>query len=230
MGAAVVGAVGGFGTGVILAAGLSPFIGIKAVVPVMAVAGIIINSGRFWFYRRDFDRRACGLLLLGALPGLVAGTWIYSQLDARAVGTILGTVVIATVPVRRWLQHHKVVLNAPGLVIGSGTYGLSAGVAAGTGMIQISLLMGAGLAGPAVLGTDALATILIDICKAALFQRFSLLNEQAITMGLVIGVASIPGSAAGAWLVRRMHAHLHTLFMECLILFGGGFMLWQAWK
>jgi uncharacterized protein len=229
-GAGAVGAVGGFGTGVILAAGLAPLIGIKAIVPVMAVAGIIINSGRFWFYRADFDRRACGLLLLGALPALVLGTWIYSLLDARAVGTILGVAVIATVPARRWLQRHKIVLNAPGLVAGSGVYGLSAGIAAGTGMIQISLLLGAGLTGPAVLGTDALASILIDLCKAALFERFSVLNEQAIFMGVVIGVASIPGSAAGAWLVRRMHAHLHTLFMEALILFGGAFMLWQAWK
>jgi uncharacterized membrane protein YfcA len=196
----------------------------------MAVAGIVINSGRFWFYRGDFDRRTCGLLLLGALPGLILGTWVYSLLDARAVGTVLGVVVIATVPIRRWLQHHKIALNSAGLVAGSSVYGASAGVAAGTGMIQISLLLGAGLTGPAVLGTDALATILIDICKAALFERFAVLDEQAISLGLVIGVASIPGSAAGAWLVRRMHVHLHTLFMEGLILFGGVFMLWQAWK
>ena len=229
-GAAVVGAVGGFGTGVILAAALAPLIGIKAVVPVMAVAGILINSGRFWFYRRDFDRRACLLVLAGALPGLVAGTWIYSELDARAVGTILGTVVIATVPVRRWLHRHQIRLGEAGLAAGSSLYGLSAGIAPGTGMIQISLLMGAGLVGPAVLGTDALATILIDVCKATLFQRFSLLDEQAVVLGLAIGAGSIPGSGAGAWLVRRMHAHLHTLFMEALIVFGGAFMLWQAWK
>jgi uncharacterized membrane protein YfcA len=228
--AASVGAVGGFGTGVILAAGLSPFIGLKAIVPVMAVAGMVINSGRFWFYRGDFNRKACGLVLLGALPGLVLGTWIYSLLDARAVGTVLGAIVISTVPARRWLQHHKIVLGAGGLVAGSAVYGTSAGVAAGTGMIQISLLLGAGLAGPAVLGTDALATIFVDICKAALFQRYSLLNEQAVIVGLVIGAASVPGSAAGAWLVRRMHAHLHTLFMEALIVFGGAFMLWQAWR
>jgi uncharacterized membrane protein YfcA len=229
-GAAVVGAVGGFGTGVILAAALTPLIGIKAVVPVLAVAGAIINTGRFWFYRHSLDRRAFGIALLGALPFLVLGTWVYSMLDARTVGTVLGVVVIATVPARRYLQHHKIVLNSAGLAIGSGIFGLASGVATGTGMIQISLLLGAGLTGPAVLATDALATVALDLCKAALFQRFAVLNEEAFFTGALIGVASLPGSAAGAWLVRRIHAHLHIYFMEALILFGGVFMLWHSWK
>jgi uncharacterized membrane protein YfcA len=47
---------------------------------------------------------------------------------------------------------------------------------------------------------------------------------------LVIGVATIPGSALAAWLVTRIGAHLHELFMELLILTGGGFMLWYAWR
>jgi len=92
------------------------------------------------------------------------------------------------------------------------------------------VLLGAGLAGQAVLATDAAATIVIDLCKAVLFQRFSLLSEQAILVGVVIGVASIPGSALAAWLVSRIHAHLHVVFMELLILFGGASMLWHAWR
>lgn len=230
VGAALVGSVGGFGTGVILAAALVPLIGIKAVVPVLAVAGVIINSGRFWFYRASLDRRTFGIVLLSGLPFLVLGTWIYSVLDARTVGTVLGLTVIATVPVRRFLQHHKIVLNSAGLAAGAGLYGLAAGVATGTGMIQVAVLLGAGLSGPAVLATDALAAIALDLCKAALFQRFALLDEEAFFTGVVIGLASIPGSAAGAWLVRRIHAHLHILFMEALILFGGASMLWHSWR
>jgi len=34
--AAVVGGMGGFGTGIILTAALAPFIGVKAVIPVLA--------------------------------------------------------------------------------------------------------------------------------------------------------------------------------------------------
>jgi hypothetical protein len=228
--AAIVGGVGGFGTGVILSAALVPLIGIKAVVPVLAVAGAIINAGRFWFYRRSLDRRAFGISLAAALPFLVLGTWIYSVLDARAVGTILGIAVLSTVPVRRYLAHHKIVLGTAGLATGSGIFGLASGVATGTGMILISVLLGAGLTGPAVLATDALTTIALDLCKAALFHRFALLDDQAIFVGAVIGVASIPGSALAAWLVSRIGAHLHVLFMEALILFGGSFMLWYAWR
>ena len=94
MGAAVVSGIGGFGTGVILAAVLAPLIGIKAVIPVLAVAGVVINAGRFWFYRASLERRTLGLVLACSIPFLVLGTWIYTILDVRVLGTLLGLVVI----------------------------------------------------------------------------------------------------------------------------------------
>jgi uncharacterized membrane protein YfcA len=230
LGAAIVGGMGGFGTGVILTAALVPLIGVKAVVPVLAVAGVIINAGRFWFYRPSLDRRALGVVVAAALPFLVLGTWLYSVLDARAIGTILGLAVIASIPLRRTLKAREILLQTPGLALGAGVFGLASGVATGTGVILVSLLLGAGLSGPAVLATDALATIALDLCKAALFQRFDLMDAQAFSTGVVIGFATIPGSAIAAWLVHRVGAKLHVLFMEALILAGGGFMLWHSWR
>ena len=230
MGAAIVGGMGGFGTGVILTAALVPLIGVKALVPVLAVAGVIINAGRFWFYRASLERRALGIVLASALPFLVLGTWLYSILDARAVGTILGIAVIASIPLRRILKRKAVILTMPGLAIGSSVFGLASGVATGTGVILVSLLLGSGLTGPAVLATDALASIALDLCKAALFQRFDLLDAQAFSTGVIIGIATIPGSAIAAWLVTRLGAKLHVLFMEALIATGGAFMLWHSWR
>jgi uncharacterized membrane protein YfcA len=211
--AAIVGGMGGFGTGIILTAALAPFIGVKAVIPVLAVAGAIINGGRFWFYRHSLDRRKLALVLACALPFLVLGTWIYASLDARVIGTVLGIVVIASVPLRRALARRKMALGDSGLAVGSTVFGL-----------------GTGMSGSAVLATDALASIVLDVCKAALFQRFALLDEQIFVTGLVIGVATIPGSAIAAWLVNRMHAHLHVLFLEGLILIGGASLLWNSWR
>ena len=213
LGAAVISGIGGFGTGVILAAALAPLIGIKAVIPVLAVAGIIINAGRFWFYRRSLQRPTLALVLAVSLPFLVLGTWLYSTLDVRALGTLLGLVVIASIPLRRFLLHRKIVLDRKGLAIGAGVFGLATGVATGTGVIMVTLLLGTGMSGSALLATDALISIALDLCKAALFHRFDLLDTQALYTGVVIGVATIPGSAVSAWLVARMHAH-PRLFME----------------
>jgi uncharacterized membrane protein YfcA len=143
---------------------------------------------------------------------------------------VLGLLVLAFIPARRWLAHHGLRLGTAPLLVGSGVFGLASGVASGTGVILVSLLLGAGLAGPAVLATDALTTIALDLCKAALFQRFDLLDAEAAATGALIGIATIPGSALAAWLTTRMGAHLHVLFIEALIFLGGSFMLWHAWR
>jgi len=228
VGAAIVSGMAGFGSGVILTAALVPLIGAKAVLPVLAVAGVIINGGRFWFYRAHLDRRTLSLVLAASLPFLVLGTWIYSILDARSLTLVLGVAVLASVPARRVFHARKMSLGPAGIAAGSGIFGFAAGVASGAGVILISLLLGAGLATPAVLATDAMVSIALDVCKAALFNRFDLLNADAFFTGAVIGLASIPGSAIAAWLVSRMGAKLHVLFMEVLIVFGGASMLWHA--
>lgn len=227
---AVVGGIGGFGTGAILTAALAPLIGVKALIPVMAVAGAIINAGRFWFYRRSLQPRTLVLVLACALPFLVLGTWIYSVLEARAVGTVIGLAVIASIPLRRYLAYKAIRVEARGLAVGSATFGLASGLTTGTGVILVSLLLGAGLTGPAVLATDALVGISLDVCKSLLFHRFALLDSEAIVTGALIGVATIPGSAIAAWLVNRMHAHLHVLFIESLVLLGGASLLVNSWR
>jgi uncharacterized membrane protein YfcA len=160
----------------------------------------------------------------------VLGTWIYSVLDARAVGTVLGIVVMLSVPLRRAFNRRRMALGKAGLALGSSVFGLASGATSGVGVIMISLLLGMGMTGPAVLATDAMISVVLDLCKAALFQRFSLLSEESVVTGIVIGAATIPGSAIAAWLVNRMHAHLHVLFMEGLILIGGASLLWNSWR
>ncbi|MDA0225819.1 MAG: sulfite exporter TauE/SafE family protein [Proteobacteria bacterium] len=228
LGAAVLGAVGGFGTGIVLTAVLVPLIGAKAVVPVLAVAGVIINAGRFWFYRKSVDLRAVAIVCGAALPMMALGTWIYASLDARTLTFVLAIFVLASIPLRRILKRRAVHIGPRALAAGAGVFGLASGFATGTGVILISLLLGSGISGTAVLATDALASIIVDLAKALLFGRFDLLNEREALLGIAIGVCTIPGSALGAFLVARMGAHLHILVMESLIAAGGLSMLWHA--
>ncbi len=220
-GSAIIGGVGGFGTGIILTAVLAPIIGIKAVVPVLSLAGVIINLGRFWFYRRSLQWRIARRVLVAALPCLLLGTWLYARLDARPLGVVIGTLVLASVPLRRVLAARQVHVGDRGLLAGGAAFGLANGLASGMGIILVSLLLGAGLAGPAVLATDALVTIFVDIARAALFGRFALLDPDGALLGVVIGLATLPGSWVAAWLVHRLDVRLQVGFMESLIVVGG---------
>jgi len=111
------------------------------LLPVLAVAGVIINAGRFWFYRASLDRRALSVVLVASLPFLVLGTWIYSLLDARALGTVLGLLVIAFIPMRRILKAKAIVLGTPSLAVGAGVFGLASGVASGRAFATSGLPM-----------------------------------------------------------------------------------------
>lgn len=222
---AVVGGIGGFGTGVVLTAVLVPIVGVKAVVPVLAIAGILINAGRCWFYRAHVDWTATRRVLLPALPFLLLGTLIYAKLDARPLGVLIGVVVIASVPLRRVLRARNIQVGPTGMSVGGAVFGFTNGFASGMGVILISLLLGAGLSGTAVLATDALISIVLDVLRALLFGRFALLDAENALLGLTIGLATLPGSAFAAFLVKRMHARLHMVFLEVLILAGGATIL-----
>ena len=227
-GSAIIGGMGGFGTGIMLTATLTPILGIKAVVPVLALAGIIINGGRFWFYRNDFDIRAVKHVLPPALACLLAGTFVYQQLDAARLAIVIGIVVLLAVPARRFLQARNLHIGATGLVIGGGVFGFLNGIASGMGVVLVSLLLGAGLTGTAVLATDALVTIAVDVARALLFSKFDLLSMNGVVLGVMIGLASLPGSWVASRLVHRLGAKMHIVIIDVLILIGGGSILFNG--
>ena len=182
---AVIGGMGGFGTGIILTAVLIPIIGVKAVVPVLALAGVLINSGRFWFYRQHVNRRVLLQVLLTALPSLLVGTLIYATLDAQPLGVLIGCLILISIPVRRILKARQMTVSTRGVLIGGAAFGLANGFASGMGVILVSLLLGAGLSGPAVLATDALVTIVVDLARAALFGKYALLDSASAWLGII---------------------------------------------
>ncbi len=220
-GSAIIGGLGGFGTGIMLTATLTPILGIKAVVPVLAFAGIIINAGRFWFYRNAFDRRAVLLVLPAALVCLLGGTALYQFLKPGPLGIVIGTIVLIALPLRRWLHSHNLHLRSTGLVVGGGIFGFLNGIASGMGVVLVSLLLGAGLSGTAVLATDALITIVVDIARALLFGKYELLTFDGLVLGGVIGLASLPGSWVASRIVSRMGHKMHIAIIESLIAVGG---------
>ncbi|MGI9422934.1 MAG: sulfite exporter TauE/SafE family protein, partial [Hyphomicrobiaceae bacterium] len=92
----ILGALSGFGGGILVMPFLVPLVGIKGVVPVMAVAMMIANFARFWVYRKNVRLDLLGTLTLAVLPGVFIGTYIYQSMPVRFVAVFIGLFLFAS--------------------------------------------------------------------------------------------------------------------------------------
>ena len=226
--AATIGGLGGFGTSVILTAVLIPIVGVKAVVPLLSVAGVVINGGRMFFNRDAIDWKTTRTVLLTAMPATFLGVIVFAMLPARTLQIVLAVFVAAVVPLRRWAAHRQWRLQTTGLAVGGGVFGFLSGIVSGTGVLLISVLLATGMPGAAIIATDATISLFNDLFRVAVFGGYSLLDAQTLASGAIIGVMTIPGSAFARWLMTRMSARLHIAFIEGLLLLAAAWLIVSA--
>ena len=224
--AAALGGMSGMGSGMIVTLFITPIIGAKAVVPVISVLMLINNASRVWFYR-DALVPARILLIAGvAVPMSGLGALLYVRLEGDAVQTLLGTILIASVPLRRWMAGRRMAPGTGMVVAVSGLFGFLSAVVVGAGMLILPILMGFGLAGPALLATDAAIAVLVNIAKVVFFGRLDALSPGLFVLALAMGLCTVPGTWAGVWVVRHTPLRIHSMLIEALILVGGLSLVW----
>src|ERR1700692_1798812 len=102
--------------------------------------------------------------------------------------------LILSVPLRRLLKYHGVHIGDRGLVLGAIGYGVVVGGTAGSGVINLSILMAAGLEGAAAIATDAAISIVIGLVKVSVFGLAGVLTVQVISFAFLIGIIALPGA------------------------------------
>lgn len=226
--AAMLGSVSGMGAGMIVTLFITPIIGAKAVIPVISVLMLINNASRVWFYREGLQLSRVGLIAGVAVPMSALGALVYVRLEGAFVQLLLGLVLIASIPIRRWIEGQKITPSKTQIVAVSGVFGFLSSVIVGAGMLVIPMLMGLGLAGPALLATDGAIAVLVNLAKVIFFGSLDVLSLKLFLLAVAMGLCTIPGTWAGAWLVRRTSIKLHTAFIEALIIIGGASLIWGA--
>lgn len=219
--AAALGGMSGMGSGLMITLFITPIVGPKAVLPVISVLMLITNASRLWFLRESLHVRHVALIAAVAVPCAALGALVYVRLDSEAVRALLGAVLVASVPLRRWVAHRKLVPGPRTIVGVSAAYGFLGSIVVGAGMMIIPLLMGAGLAGAALLATDAAIAVILNFAKAIFFGTLDALTWPLFVAAIAMGLFTVPGTWLAAWIVRRTAVRIHTLFIEALIVAGG---------
>ena len=228
--AAALGGMSGFGSGLIITLFITPIIGPKAVIPVISVMMLINNASRAWFFRSHLEPKRILLIAGTAVPASALGALLYVRMDSGMVQGVLGAILMASVPLRRWMAGRMMEPNRPTVIAVSGAYGFLSSVIVGAGMLVIPILMGFGLAGPALLATDAAIAVIVNFGKIIFFGTLDALTLSLFVVAFAMGLCTIPGAWVAAWIVKRTDIRIHTLFIEILIVVGGASLIYGSFE
>ncbi len=217
-----------FGGGLVLSIMLAPVIGIKAVVPVIAVSLLVSHASRVWAFRHGFTWPVYRDLMITAFPSLIIGATIYAYLPTSAIALLMGCFLIWTVPMRRLLVRHNVSVGRRSIMAVGLPFGILGGSTVGAGLILAPFMLAVGLAGEALMGTMAAVALTVNTTKAVVFGGFSVLDPALAMAGFLVGLCTVPGNLTGRWIVRRTAIRLHIAIVEAVILAGGCYFIYAA--
>jgi uncharacterized membrane protein YfcA len=226
--AAIIGGLAGYGTGALMPLVLVPLIGAEPVVPIIAISAIFTNLSRSVAYLRYADRRRAAIVIASATLSTALGAYGYTRLTNAGAALVIGTMLIASVPLRRLLRRHAVRIGDRTLAAGAVGYGVVVGGTSGSGVILLSLLMAAGLEGATVIATDAVISVVTSLIKISVFGLAGVITAQVLAFALLIGAIALPGAFLARAFVERMPVHIHTAILDAAVMTGGAVMISAA--
>jgi hypothetical protein len=207
----------------------------EAVGTAFLFAGVLrLIAAPFYLIGNQFHLRYLWLLLQGAIPGLLVGTWLlrYLSRDAKnpVVILVLGVLLADSSSVtfiervqnpgfagknHRWL---------PWLAL---PIGMESGFSsAGAGALGTVLLLNYSEMTPAqVVGTDLLFGLALAVIGGAFHWRFGSINTKALLQLLEGGV---PGVVVGCLLARRVPAKKLKATVALIAIFAGLQLVWTG--
>lgn len=225
---AIAGGVAGYGTGALMPLVLVPIVGAEPVVPIVAISAMFTNTARTVAFRHLLDARRAFIALVAALPTCVLGAWLYTLLTGRGAALVIGSTLIATVPLRRILKRRGHHLGEKGFAAAAAGWGILVGGTTGSGIILLSVLMATGLEGAAVIATDAAVSIVMGATKIAVFAFAGVVTAKVIVVALLMGLVGFPSTFLAKLVVERLPIHVHTAMLDAVVVFGGGAMIFGA--
>jgi uncharacterized membrane protein YfcA len=222
---AIAGGIAGYGTGALMPLILVPMVGAEPVVPIIAISAVFTNCARMVAFRKWINPRGALIALVAALPTCVLGAWLYTLLTGRGAAVVIGTTLIATVPLRRILKRRGRQLGEKGFAAAAAGWGVVVGGTTGAGVILLSLLMATGLEGAAVIATDAAVSIVMGFIKLSVFGLAGVITPTVLVIALLIGFIGFPCTFLAKLIVERLPVHVHTAMLDAVVIVGGSVMI-----
>jgi uncharacterized membrane protein YfcA len=190
--------ISGFGGGLVLLLAVAALYGPKVALAATTVALLVGNLHRIWLYRSDVGTRVTVPLLIGLVPGSLAGAWFAAAIPERTVHIVMLVVVLLSLA-RAWF-HWEWRPNRRFLVVSGAVIGALAGSAGGAGFLVGPLVLAAGLEARKYLATVAVSAVAMHIGRIAGYGAGGLMTAEVWRIGLVL----VPGLLVGNLLGNQL--------------------------
>ena len=226
--AGTLGGIVGFGASILLMPVLVIVFGPLQAVPIMAIAAIMANLSRIIVWWREVDWRACAAYCVTAAPFAALGAATLLALPARVIETALGVFFLSMIGVRRWMASRETRLKHAHLALIGAPVGYLTGVVVSTGPLTAPIFHAAGLVKGAFISTEAAASFIVYLAKAAVFRGFGAMPLEIVVKGLIIGSTLMAGAFIAKRFVLKMDAGRFRLLLDGLMFVSGVTLLATA--
>jgi uncharacterized protein len=224
----IIGGLAGYGTGALMPLVLVPIVGPEPVVPIIAFSALFTNTSRATAFRTAINWRCVAIVLVAAIPTCMLGAWGYTTLSGGGVLIVIGSMMVASVPLRRFALRRGFKLGDRALAAAAVGWGMVVGGTTGAGAILLSMLLAAGLQGASVIATDAAISIAIGIVKIAVFGVAGVMGAKVVAVAALIGLAAFPGAFLAKRLVDKLPLRAHIAILDVVVAAGGAMLILGA--
>lgn len=224
--ASTLAAVAGFGGAAVLLPVLVLVFGVRDAIPILTVAQLIGNLSRAWFNQRDLDLPVVGWFALGGVPAALIGGFLFASAPLAFLTRLLGIFLITVVVYRHASKASTGRLPLRAFPILGAVFSFLSALLGSVGPIMIPFFLAYGLAKGALIGTEALATVVMHVTKLVAYGSTAILTSHSIAVGLALGSIMILGSFVGKKILDLLPERIFIFLIEATLLIAGlGFLI-----
>ncbi len=186
--AAIVSAVFGFGTALIVLAVGSHILPVKEAIVFGTVLFAASTIFKTLLFGKHFDWKVAGIMAVASLPFAYLGASLLSYVPDGVIRRILGIMILLYLVLTIFKLFPKIRIGTIGLVGGSVAYGFVSGLLGSGNLIKVIMFREMNITKEAFVGAMAATSVLANIAKLTAYIQSGLLsaNHAWPIAGLVV--------------------------------------------
>ena len=219
--ASIVAAVAGFGGAAILLPILVALFGPRDAIPILAVAGLVSNGSRVALNHGSISWQIVGWFALGGIPAALVGGFLFAAAPLEALTRLIGAFLLASVAWRHLRPRPSGVLGPRTFTAIGAVFAFASALVGSIGPIMAPFFLAAGLVKSAYIGTEAAASVVMQVAKLVAYGIAAILTPFMGALGLLMVPAMLTGTWIGKRIVDRMSERIFIAVIEVVLVATG---------